>query len=142
MAYAYHTFEFGEFGENKSVEVLDYRYGSSRTTGLHADQGYLATGHIPQNEHTFGLLPVGDSLYVKWKDTNTGRTYEKTVDLKIRLPHDMDHKVLHFSIDGPQLLVHVIDEKNMHRPQSPDCPVKQFSVYQCITIYPEQWNNF
>ena len=143
--YTFQGFGFGGHDECKGVEVLNYQYGSVRTTGLHADAGYLATGHIPQGESSFGMFPIGDRLYVKWKDLADNKVYEEDIDLKGRLPTDMNQKILHFSIKGPQLFINVIDgleKKNLHGPNAPDCPVEQFSMFKCATIYPQYCDNF
>jgi hypothetical protein len=137
----HHTFEFGMLDPNKDIRVLNWRYGDSQKAIAQADKEYLAMGHIPQatNEGTFS--PPGDSLYVKWRVISTGKVYEDTVDLKSRLPSDMNGKTIHFSIKGPQLYVYLISEHG-HDPKGPDCPVRLYRDYGCTELYPDHWKNF
>src|SRR5580698_6515595 len=89
-----HSFDFGLFEENRNIEVLDWRYGDSKSpfTGPPAYQ--LANGHIEQATSIAGAFPVGDSLYVKWRVKPTGTVYADTVDLKSRLPSDITGKII------------------------------------------------
>jgi len=137
----FHSFSYGGSGEDRGVEILNYRYGDSKLPVTRADDAWLADGHIAQANGIGGLFPVGDSLYVKWRVISTGKVYEDTVDLKSRLPSDMDHKRIHFLIKGSQLYVYLIT-KHGHNPEGPDCPVYTYRDYGCALLYPEHWQNF
>ncbi|MGH8847465.1 MAG: hypothetical protein ACREXQ_09545, partial [Polaromonas sp.] len=87
---AYHSFEFDASRESGGIEVLFYRYGSANEHGLRTTQADAREGTSRQGIGITGDLPVGDELYVKWRDKATGTVYEDTVDLKSRLPFSMD----------------------------------------------------
>lgn len=140
---AFYTFSYGGIGESPDIEILNYRYANPKVTGP-ADWG-LASGHIAQGNGISGTMLVGDSLYVKWRVPSTGKVYEDTVDLKSRLPWSMDHKILHFSIKGPQLNIYLVegdDSTQLHAIGAPDCPIKVYKDFKCTRIYPDHWANF
>jgi len=80
-------------------------------------------------------MPLGDALYVKWRDKTTGHKYEDTVDLRPLLPRDMTHQRIHFVVDGPQLYVYLIDPV----PRPKDWPVvgpKKYQNEKVRQLYP------
>src|SRR5579864_2647111 len=87
-----HGFDFGAPWEGEGIEVLNYQYGNSKITRPPDYQ--LKEGHIGQGASIHGRMPVGDFLYVKWRVLSTGKEYEDRVDLKSRLPSDMDEKIV------------------------------------------------
>lgn len=142
-----HDFSFGGMGvpENPGIEILNFQYGDSKATGTYEEASRLATGHIGQSGLVSGTMPVGDFLYVKWRILATDEVLEDRVDLRSRLPNDMDHKIIHFSIAGHQLTVSLIEgikQANFHAKGVPDCPVPSYKPYKCTTIYPDHWANF
>jgi hypothetical protein len=142
-----HAFSFGGMGipENPGIEILNFQYGDSKVPGTYEEEGRLATGHIGQSGLVRGTMPVGDFLYVKWRILATSDVLEDRVDLKSRLPDDMDHKIIHFSITGHQLIVSLIEgieQTDFHANGAPDCPVPSYRLYKCTRIYPDHWANF
>jgi hypothetical protein len=131
----FHSFSFGSYGENRDVEILQYRYGNSGLPSTRTSDWELKTGQVGQVGRISGAFPVGDSLYVKWRVKSTGEQYEDTVDLKSRLPTDMDQKRVHFLIDGPQLFVYLISSQK-HSPDEADCPVRAYRLFSCVSLYP------
>ncbi len=51
---------------------------------------------------------VGESLYVKWRNKNTGQIYEDTVDLKKLLPRNIENHRIYFIVKDKQLFVYLI----------------------------------
>ncbi len=140
-----HAFEFGEYGENEGIEVLDYQYGDSKMVGTFIDNDDRRNGRIGQGTGVHGGMPVGDFLYVKWKVLSTGKVYEDKVDLRKRLPTNMQDKIVHFEVKGPQLYVYLIEGNNsahLHAPGAPDCQNRSYKVFKCTTLYPQHWTNF
>jgi hypothetical protein len=132
----FHSFSFGGYGENRDIEVLDYRYGRSGLPLTDTPAHDPRTGRIGQSAGMSGAFPVGDSLYVKWRVNSTGAEHEDTVDLKGRLPSDMDKKRIHFLIDGSQLFVYVVSNQK-HAPDEADCPVRIYRSFKCRAVYPD-----
>jgi len=146
---ANYTFQFGGADENKDIEILDYRYGDSkidpRVDITRPDKDRMATGHISQSENAYGRFPVGDFLWVKWRVQSTGKVYEDKADLKSRFAPDMEDKILHFLIKGPQLYVYLIEGNTLekaHAKGAPDCPNTSYKGYKCTELYPDHWTNF
>jgi hypothetical protein len=139
-------FEFGMLDPNKDVEILNWRYGDSKLPYTHASKVYLGTGHIPQADNTGGPFPPGDVLYVKWRVLSTGKVHEDTADLHNSLPWNMNGKIIHFAVKGPQLYVYLIQgidsKEQLHAPGAPDCPTKLYKDFKCSRIYPDHWQNF
>jgi hypothetical protein len=147
--WANHSLEYGNVsGENKDIELLNYQYGESDTfkngdpkiVGSRPTPSELATGHIPQGTAIHGGMPVADFLFVKWRILSTGKEYEDRVDLKSRLPSDMEGTVVHFNIEATNLNVYVI-EKHGHI-TGKDCPIRLYQDRGCTRIYPDHWKNF
>jgi len=136
-----HSFSFGSYSENQDIEVLNFQYGSTNMTGTRPEDWEFKREHIGQGTNVSGAFPVGDFLYVKWRIESTGAVYEDTVDLKSRLPPDMDHQTVYFVIKGSQLYVYLISEK-LHAHGAPDCPSRPYHSFKCTTLYPEHQANF
>jgi hypothetical protein len=143
---ASYSFEYGSVGvpENIGIAILDYKYGDSHKPGTYVEKERVAMGPVWQGgggRGTHAWMPVGGSLYVKWRIISTGKVYEDTVDLTNRLPSDMENKTIHFLIKGPQLYVYLISTQG-HALRGPDCPVHTYSDYGCTELYPGHWKNF
>jgi hypothetical protein len=102
-----HSFSF-DAREEPGVEILDYRYGSSRQPGARADQAQLRGGRIRQAVRMSGDIRRPDLLYVRWRDMTTQVIYEDTVDLGRLLPRDITDHRIHFTVKGSQLLVYLV----------------------------------
>jgi hypothetical protein len=131
-----HAFSFDVRYDSQDAEVLDYRYGASRLP-VRAPADAVAQGKPLYQANVSGPMQLGDSLYVKWRNSATGSVYEDTVDLRPRLPADMTGRRIHFSVKGPQLYVYLIAPV----PRPPDKPVDGPRMYRdrdSIQIYPDK----
>ncbi|SRR5579884_2525285 len=140
-----HAFEFGDYGENKGIEILNYQYGDSGMPFTRPSDRWLKEGHIQQSAGIGGGMPVAEFLYVKWRVLATGKVYEDRVDLRKRLPTNMQDKIVHFEVKGPQLYVYLIegnDSAHLHARGAPDCQNRSYKDFKCTTLYPQHWTNF
>jgi hypothetical protein len=110
----FHSFYFDTLEDSRDAEVLDYQYGNkegnynSDSVGTHANKDSVARGIAFVAQLTSGVMPRGNSLYVKWRIKESGQVYEDRVDLTTRLPADITHCGIHFVVKGPQLYVYLI----------------------------------
>lgn len=131
-----HHFSFNTIVDSPDAEVLDYQYGSSRQFGTHADKEMVQLGKVFPAWNTYGAMPRGEFLYVKWRIKPSGEVYEDKVDLTTRLPADITDHRIHFVIKGPQLYVYLISPEK--RPVSmPAGPVKTYAYLKQHRIYPD-----
>lgn len=131
-----HTFEFNAGWESPDIEILNFRYGiSNNTHGTYVNNETLKSGMIPQAIGIHGTMSRGDFLYVKWQIKTTGEVIEDTVDLKERLPQNIEGHRIHFLVKGRQLYVYLISpQKNPNPWVKP--PLKMYSHLKVDEIYP------
>lgn len=148
-----HSFSFDASRESNDVEVLNYKYGNSKTHSTHPSEASLKGGEVRQGANVSGEMLRGDFLYVKWRIKSTGEVFEDTVDLRSRLPVNIKNYRIHFIIKGPQLYVFLISPDRLEKNPCPsrqeltrlgktDVPFnKVFSMYCYLKItplYPDQ----
>lgn len=104
----HHKFSFDTIEDSPDIEVLDYRYGASGQFGTSANKERIALGQTFARGGVVGAMPPGEFLYVKWQIKNSSQIFEDKVDLRHRLPRDMEGLTIHFVIRGQQLYVYVI----------------------------------
>jgi len=105
----FHSFELDPVNDSPDSDLLFYRYGHSNEQGLQTRQHSLdMSGGRSSGVSITGDLPIGDDLYMKWRDRKTGQVYEDTVDLKSRLPFNMRGKRIKPIVEGSQLYVYLI----------------------------------
>ena len=84
----------------------------------------------------------GDDLYVKWRDKLSGNVFEKTIDLRSRLPADIyDHRIV-FVIGGPrssEVFVYLVSPERRPPDMAPNGP-RIYSYRKVSTIYPDTRN--
>ena len=131
-----HAFGFDAGVDSPGHEVLAYRYGDGKGVARSSDTAIRQFGRSKQWDGINGPMPLGDTLYVKWRVNATGQTYEETVDLRPLLPRDMTLKRIHFVVAGPQLHVYLKDMTRYALPTDP--PVGPFKpqVFKTQQIYP------
>ncbi|MCU0764032.1 MAG: hypothetical protein MUF76_14020 [Hydrogenophaga sp.] len=103
-----HSFSFHGWNDGwaEKVDLLAYNYGGKMrqlSAQVRPDQRTVGS-----QSGTHGVIPVGDFLYVKWRLRATGEMFEKTVDLKGKLPEDMKDHEITFVIDGGDLYVYLV----------------------------------
>jgi len=130
-----HAFAFDTSKDGQNAVVLDYRYGGSRLA--RAPEWAVKEGRTFTFENVHGPMARGDYLYVKWRDTASGRVHEDTVDLRHRLPDDITDHTLYFMIRGAQLYVYLISPSSVERPPDtqPDGP-RMYRTRNVVRIYP------
>ena len=111
--FAFHGLSYNQAVDMPQVDLLDCLYGDG--LGAHT-QKEVDAGQARRGEcgNMFGDMPIGDFLYVKWRDKATQKVYEDRVDLKSRLPSpkEMHKKKIYFLIDDNQLYVYLIPDSD------------------------------
>lgn len=131
-----HSFSFDARHDSPDIEVLDYQYGDGTQFGTHADKERILLGENFPSDDISGVMPRGDTLYVKWRDKHTHHVYEDKVDLKHRLPRDITDMRIHFLINGSQLYVYLI-YPGLKDASVPEGPVKTYRHQKQVQIYPD-----
>lgn len=130
-----HAFGFDSVQDSPSYEILAYRYGDGQTFKTSSDGAIQQFGHSPQVSNINGPMPLGDSLYVKWRNKSTEQVFEKTVNLKPLLPRDITNQRIHFVVAEGESFVYLIDPV----PRPKDWPVvgpSEFQYEKVRQIYP------
>ena len=130
-----HTFAFSAVRDSPGVTVLDYRYGSSDFPGTSNTEERRKQGRSMQGTGTTGPMPPGEFLYVKWRINSTNDVYERTVDLRNRLPRDLDGKIVYFMISGSRLNVYVISRGEKRLPDVPPTGPRAYQDLKTVTVY-------
>jgi hypothetical protein len=133
-----YSFEFNLGNDNQHAAILDYWYGNSRRDWwINATPELVKQGQLFYFEGVFQPMPPGGLLYVKWRDTDTGKTYEDTVDLRQRLTRNIENHSLYLMIKGPQLYVYLVSPE--HRALNmPSNGPQMYASRKVTTIYPDQ----
>jgi hypothetical protein len=116
MNFVNHTFSFDPSLEN---DILAYRYGDGKTQMTSSEVSIRQFGKSSQATHISGVIPLGESLYVKWRNKASNEVFEDTVDLRPLLPKDMENQHIYFVIQGSQLFVYVTDRKTLRPKEMP-----------------------
>ncbi len=132
---ALHSFEFHVSLDSPDVELLDYRYGTSTQHGTFPPAWALQSGSIAQNVGTSGDMIIGDFLFVKWKIKESGQIYQENVDLRNRLPRNLDDNTIYFVIRGPQLYVYLVTP-DRSPVGSPPHGLRMYKSRVVKTLYP------
>jgi hypothetical protein len=132
-----HAFSFDTISDSPDITVLDYQYGSSRQFATHPEKERVELGQTFSRGGLFGAMPRGEFLYVKWRIKSSGEIFEDKVDLRSRLPADIEGLRIHFVIRGSQLYVYLIWPPDGH-PFLPKGPVKGYALQKQMQIYPDQ----
>jgi len=141
-----HSFGFDTRHDSPDVEVMDYHYGNDKQRGVRPESERVAMGQSFPYERIYGELPRADFLYVKWRIKDRMRpdqylgSYQDRVDLRTRLPVDIDGFGIHFVVKGRQLYVYLIPPPGVWpagamRPSAPSSMSEFLKQHQ---IYPDQ----
>jgi len=132
-----HSFEFDALSDSPDVEVLNYRYGNSKLPGVAPADWALARGQIGQGTGVSGPMLVGDYLYVKWRIKATGVVYEQTIDLRHRLPRNIENHKIYFVIKGDRLVIYLISPERIARGEHLN-NLPAYNDRKYTVIYPDQ----
>ena len=131
-----HAFGFDAIQDSPGIEVLDYRYGNSKQPGARPPTWALRENRVSQGTSTTGEMLKGDELYVKWRIRSTGSVHEDTVDLRSRLPANIEGHRIYFIVKDTQLYVYLITPER-RPPELPPNGPRQTQYLKTITLYPE-----
>ncbi|MBU1217616.1 hypothetical protein KJ870_05410 [bacterium] len=132
-----HTFEFNARDESPDIEVLNYQYGDSKQPTARVSQWVLDQGTPLGRTSIGGPMLRGDFLYVKWRIKATGEVIEDTVDLRNRLPRNIENCTIHFLVKERQLYVYLVSAKPNKNPWIKS-PLRMYTHLQVDEIYPAQ----
>lgn len=105
---ANHSFQFDARTDSPDTEILNWRYGDSKVHGTRPETHMLRAGRVPQQIGTSGEIRVGKDLYVKWRLKSTQEVFEQTVDLRDKLPSNIENHTIRFIVNQSQLYVYLI----------------------------------
>lgn len=130
-----HSFEFRVL-DSPGIRILDYRYGDSLQPSARAPAADVAADKVRQAVGISGKMLRGEALYVKWRVASSGVAYEKTIDLKSRLPTDLEGKTITFQIQERRLQVFLATWER-RPPEIPPIGPKRFLPYKVFLIADE-----
>lgn len=131
-----HGFAFNFPVDSPDAVLLDYRYGDSKNPAARNAPALRDRGKSDQQSTTSGDMLRGDDLYVKWRLKDTGEVFEDTVDLKARLPKNIEECRIYFLVRGPQLHVYLITPQLRAKDEPRNGPAG-WSYRHVLTIYPD-----
>ena len=131
-----HAFGFSAATDSPNYEILTYRYGAGRGLSQSSDESIRQFGRSNQWTGINGPMPLGDSLYVKWRNKTTEQVFEKTVDLKPLLPRDMTHQRIHFVVAEGEVFVYLKDMTRYAKPSDPIVGPFKVQVFVTRQIHP------
>ncbi len=129
-----HSFGFDARMDSKDIEVLAYRYGIGNTPQTR-EPFWRDQVVSSQFTNTNGVMPLGDTQFVKWRTRSTGEVFEDLVNLKALLPADMNNQRIYFVVQEKRLFIYRIEQ--VPRPQ--DWPIvgpRKFQYEKAHQIYP------
>lgn len=103
----HYAIEFDAQRDSPEIEVLDYKYGEIEKVFFSPERERIKLGQAFNSGNLYGFLPRGEFLYVKWRIKKTGEVLEDRVDLRNRLPANLEGLHIHFVCHGRQLYVFV-----------------------------------
>jgi hypothetical protein len=103
----HHSFDFNSKFSDPDVEILDFKYGGSKPS-VQAPQYLVNQGQLIHSGSSTGLMRRPISLYVKWRLKSSGLVYEQQIDLKDRLPSDIEHHIITFLINKSGLNIYLV----------------------------------
>jgi hypothetical protein len=136
----YYSFEFDLRKDNQHAVILDYWYGNSKLDSwINEPEELIKKGHTFCCQAVAQPMPPGGLLYVKWRDTETQKVYEDTVDLRHRLPKKIEDHTIYLMLKGAQLYVYLISpEGNKRPPNETYIGPRMFRDLKIVTLYPDQ----
>ena len=129
-----HAFGFDARVDSKDSEVLAYRYGPGNTPQTREPFWRDQIGSS-QSSNTNGVMPLGETLYVKWRTKSTNEVFEDLVNLKPLLSADMHRQRIYFVVQAKQLFIYRI-EPLTRPPEWPIVGPRKFQNEKAHQIYP------
>jgi hypothetical protein len=111
-----------------------------------ADKGSISHGITFVQQSITGPMLRGEFLYVKWRVISSRQVFEDKVDLRSRLPEDIEYLNLHFVPKGSQLYVFLIypwdgksweEEPLKNRFTPVPGGIRRFEGKKILQIYPD-----
>ena len=130
-----HAFGFDARVDSKDTEILAFKYGIGGTPQTQAPYWKDENNHR-QSTNTNGPMPLGETLYVKWRIKSTNDVFEDLVDLKPLLPTDMHRQRIYFVVQGRQLFVYLSDLTRQKPLGEPVVGPFRVQLYPTQQIYP------
>jgi hypothetical protein len=115
----FHSFEFDARRDSKDIEVLDFKYATATHIMDRDSPDHRYNGVGAQYTGVTGVMPVGETLYVKWKIKSTDEVIEKSIDLKPILPASMKDKKLYFILEKQDIYIYTITHKPVRENYTP-----------------------
>ena len=112
----------GAYYDSAEIDLLDWQYGEHGYVGNEHQSLPRAPKYLVDEGRPIGGvglsggMPVGDFLYVKWRVKTSGEIREDKVDLRSKLPSDMNNHGIHFIVKGTQLYVFLLPPLPAHTP--------------------------
>lgn len=136
----FHSFDFDGWndgwysGPQSNVQLQEYSYGDQ----YHMVRDKVKPGQdrVPPRTSVSGPMPVGEFLYVRWLLKDSGEMVEHRVDLRGRLPRDMNNKRVTFVIEGKALFVYLVTDKGKAYGTPPVTKTWRSNLYDTYEIYP------
>ena len=129
-----HAFGFDARIDSTDTEILAFKYGAGGTPQNQAP--FWKDEKDPrQGTNINGPMPLGETLYVKWRTKSTAEVYEDLVNLKPLLPSNMHRQRIYFVVQARQLFIYWIEPL----PRPADWPVvgpRKFQYEKAHQIYP------
>ena len=134
----YYAFEFDLKYDNQHAVILDYWYGNSKSDSwVNLPAEYVKMGKTASTSGVTQMMPPGGLLYVKWRDTETQKVYEDNVDLRHRLPKNIEDHTVYLMIKGHQLYVYLVSPDRRTPDMASNGP-SMYSYRKVTAIYPDQ----
>lgn len=131
-----HGFTFDVRSDSPGHYLLDYRYGDSNMPVTAPPDWMRASATMRQQGNTYGAIPVGKELYVKWRVDVTSQVYEKTVDLTGRLPRNMTGYRLKFVLKDDVVYIYAISPEKAPPNWPKYDPSPRWTEYKVFSVYP------
>jgi hypothetical protein len=114
--------------------LLAYRYGPVNPTHGVSLQG--VAGSLPlRSVNTGGNLPIAEVLYVRWRSSVSGREYEQTVDLRGKLPDNLEGSAIAFVLGEGTVSVYRRLDRFL-RSDEPRIGPSGFGPFQGVRVAP------
>ena len=136
----FHTFGFDALADSPGIDVLDYRYGTSKAPGASFPDWIKRDVGRAYRTMTSGPMIVGSELYVQWRINATGEILEDLVDLdglraSGRMSKDIEGHTIYFVVNDRQLEVYDVSP-NSRDPKTPPIGPGLFDRYEVTKVYP------